>query len=141
MNLLHVADVLCAARTCRARCASWTSAPMPCRPMTVQFDVVCALSESNGHLIEIRRRDPESDAPNSRTFQWLWIDADRVINLQFRFMRSDSRQERSFEEGEAWFHVLKGELSWNRGQTVPLTTVRSLAPPPQVVQRIAVHAT
>ena len=118
-------------------------AALPLRdlPMTVLFDVVYALSAPNGHLIEIRRRDLESEAPKSRTFQWLWIDAERVINLQFRSMRSDSRQERSFEEGEVWFDGQTGELSWDLGPTVPLTMVPSRAPPPQVVQRIEVHLT
>ncbi|MDO8653098.1 MAG: hypothetical protein Q7R66_13015 [Undibacterium sp.] len=81
------------------------------------YEVLFLFSAPRGYLVEIKRLDQPADAPKSRVFQWLWIDAATVTTLQFVDMTISTRQYRTFKEAQLWFDDAQGELCWNIGPT------------------------
>ncbi len=81
------------------------------------YEVLFLFSTPRGYLVEIKRLDQPADAPKSRVFQWLWINAATVTTLQFVDMTISTRQYRTFKEAQLWFDDAQGELCWNIGST------------------------
>jgi hypothetical protein len=86
------------------------------------YEVLLLFSAPQGHLAEVRRLDQRFDAPKSKVYHWLWIEAEVVRTLRFTALTTGPRQTRLFEEAQLWFDDCRGELKWMTGSVVPLVT-------------------
>ncbi|KJK24343.1 hypothetical protein UB46_11205 [Burkholderiaceae bacterium 16] len=110
-------------------------------PATPAYEILFAFTGHAGTVLEIKRLGLPADAPRSRKYQWLWVDAGnnpaQVLPLRFVSMNQGMRQERVFAEGTLRFDEREAELAWHTAGTLHLQAWLPYAAPAAVAKLVA----